>query len=204
MSEERNSLVEQYAYLVPITVNRAVPRVPWRIDRDDLVSEGYLALIDAAERFDPERGVKFTTWAMTKIRRRILEYLRQEDWVPRSERDKQKRGEAAVLLAVVSFDDPACGAQWAPDDPFWETVVERVPDPTPGPEEIAVMESEREQLWKLVEQLHGRERRAIDGFYREEATALVLAERWGCTDSNVWNARSQALKRLREWEGLAA
>lgn len=89
----RNRLVENWLLLVEATRKRAVPTVPPAIDVEDLEAVGRLALMRAVERWDPYRKpfVKFTSFAITGIRGAMLQHLRNEDWVPRSVRTKEKR-----------------------------------------------------------------------------------------------------------------
>jgi RNA polymerase sigma factor for flagellar operon FliA len=89
--EERDRLVEEYAPLVNYVVGRILASLPPQIERDDLLSWGVLGLLAAADSYDSGRGAKFETYAVAKIRGAILEYLRREDWVPRSVRSKARR-----------------------------------------------------------------------------------------------------------------
>lgn len=86
----RTSLIEHYRYLITKTRQRIIPTVPLRIAPEDLDQEGYMALVKAVDHFDPRRKVKFESYAISTIRGAMLEYLRREDWVPRSVRAKQK------------------------------------------------------------------------------------------------------------------
>lgn len=97
----RDALVREYRPLVYKTRAYIVPTIPVRISGDDLEQEGQIALIKAVDLFDPRRKVKFESYAISLIRGAMLEYLRREDWVPRSVRSKQKRltaAESAVAL----------------------------------------------------------------------------------------------------------
>ena len=84
----RVEIINHYAYLVKITAGRLVTSLPGGLDRDDLVSAGVVGLIKAVDQFDPTRDVKFETYAIALVRGAILEMLREEDWVPRSIREK--------------------------------------------------------------------------------------------------------------------
>ncbi|HEY3284699.1 MAG TPA: FliA/WhiG family RNA polymerase sigma factor [Armatimonadota bacterium] len=86
----REALVLRYAYLVSITAGRVVSNLPPNLEREDLESAGVMGLIKAVDQFDPGRLVKFETYAIALIRGAILEMLREEDWVPRSIRDRTK------------------------------------------------------------------------------------------------------------------
>lgn len=86
----RDRIIQHYNYLVTKTRTRIVPSVPVRIAPEDLEMEGYIALVKAVDQFDPRRNVKFESYAISMVRGAMLEYLRREDWVPRSVRAKQK------------------------------------------------------------------------------------------------------------------
>ncbi len=86
----RTSIIEHYRYLIIKTRQRIIPTVPVKIAAEDLDQEGYIALVKAVDHFDPNRKVKFESYAISMVRGAMLEYLRREDWVPRSVRTKQK------------------------------------------------------------------------------------------------------------------
>jgi RNA polymerase sigma factor for flagellar operon FliA len=88
--DARVDLINHYSYLVKITAGRLVTSLPGGLDREDLISAGVIGLIKAVDQFDPTRDVKFETYAIALIRGAILEMLRDEDWVPRSIREKLK------------------------------------------------------------------------------------------------------------------
>ncbi len=89
-SNARDRIIENYRYLTTKTRQRIVPSVPIKIAPEDLEQEGMIALVRAVDQFDPNRNVKFESYAISMIRGAMLEYLRKEDWVPRSVRTKQK------------------------------------------------------------------------------------------------------------------
>ena len=86
----RADLIQHYSYLVRVTAGRLFAVPPVGADREDLVSAGVIGLIKAVDHYDPTRDVKFETYAISLIRGAILEMVRQEDWVPRSIREKMK------------------------------------------------------------------------------------------------------------------
>lgn len=103
----RDSLINEYAYLVKITAGRVVTSLPPNVDRDDLVGAGVVGLIKAIDQFDRERQVKFETYAIALIRGAILEMLREEDWVPRSIRERVKTLERAYVELEAQLGRPA-------------------------------------------------------------------------------------------------
>jgi len=91
----RDHLIVHYSPLVKFVAGRIGAGLPNSVDPGDLVSSGVFGLIDAIDRFDPERGVKFETFAAPRIRGAIYDGLRQLDWVPRSVRSRAREVERA-------------------------------------------------------------------------------------------------------------
>jgi len=81
--KSRNTLLEHYLSLVKYTAERLHVRFPKSIDVDDLYSVGILGLMDAIEKFDPIRNVKFESYSVLRIQGAIRDYIRKTDWVPR-------------------------------------------------------------------------------------------------------------------------
>lgn len=102
----RDELIVRYAHLVSITVGRVISNFPACLDREDLVSAGSMGLIKAVDQFDIYRGVKFETYAIALIRGAILEMMREQDWVPRSIRDRVKAIERALTQCELELGRP--------------------------------------------------------------------------------------------------
>lgn len=109
----RSQLIEHFAYLVKITAGRVISNLPPSLERDDLVSAGVIGLIKAVDQYDTTRQVKFETYAIALIRGAILEMLREDDWVPRSIRERVKMLEKAYMQLEVSLGRPATEAEVA-------------------------------------------------------------------------------------------
>ncbi len=92
----RDDLIVQYAPLVKHVVGKISKKMPPNVEFEDLVGYGTLGLIDAIEKFDHERGVKFKTYAIPRVRGSILDELRARDWIPRSIRRKARRLDEAI------------------------------------------------------------------------------------------------------------
>ena len=91
----RNRLIERYFPLVKYNAERVWAKLPEGVDLNDLISAGVFGLMDAIEAFDLERGVKFETYCVPRIRGAMLDELRTMDWVPRLVRSKASKLEAA-------------------------------------------------------------------------------------------------------------
>ncbi|GAB4233497.1 MAG: RNA polymerase sigma factor WhiG [Deltaproteobacteria bacterium] len=103
-AQERDALILEYLPLVKYHAGVLKLRLPSHIEQDDLISSGIVGLIDALDRFDASRGIKFKTYAEFRIRGAMLDYLREMDWFPRSVRQR-----ATNLQAVYSRLENALG-----------------------------------------------------------------------------------------------
>ncbi len=106
--EAGNRLVSLYRPLVDFAVQRYAAALPSSVQRDDLNSFAYQGLLDALEKFEPERDLKFETYAGWRIKGAIIDGLRQNDWVPRSVRDKARKIEEAYA-ALEQQNQTSCG-----------------------------------------------------------------------------------------------
>jgi RNA polymerase sigma factor for flagellar operon FliA len=94
-AEARERLILHYSPLVKFVAGRVAAGLPQNIEQSDLVSYGIFGLIDAIDKFDPGRGYKFETYAISRIKGAIIDELRSIDWVPRSVRAKARSIERA-------------------------------------------------------------------------------------------------------------
>ncbi|GMO61963.1 MAG: RNA polymerase sigma factor WhiG [Treponemataceae bacterium] len=92
----RDNFIRQYMPLVKYVAGKVATGMPGSVEFDDLVGFGQFGLLDAINRFDPEKNVKFKTYAVTRIRGAIFDELRQLDWIPRSVRQKSRELEEAI------------------------------------------------------------------------------------------------------------
>lgn len=151
----RDRIIEHFRYLITKTRQRIIPTVPVKIAAEDLDQEGLIALIKAVDHFDPKRKVKFESYAISMVRGAMLEYLRREDWVPRSVRTKQKlvnraEEELGRMKGVENVTD-ADRAQYLemPIDAFYQLYYEANVLQVVSLEDV-VGDSERDDLDPLV------------------------------------------------------
>jgi len=111
--EARRDLVDIYARIVKYVAGRMAIGLPHYVEFNDLISAGLLGLIQAIDNFDHERGIKFETYAIPRIRGSILDELRSQDWFPRSLRRKAKQLEEAYATLEVKLGRPATDAEVA-------------------------------------------------------------------------------------------
>ena len=94
--EAREKLILEFAPLVKIVAGRLSMYLGYNVEYDDLVSYGIFGLIDAIDKFDCFKEVKFETYASLRIRGAILDQIRKMDWIPRTIRQKQKKIETVI------------------------------------------------------------------------------------------------------------
>jgi len=104
---EREEIIIQYAPLVKYIAQRIVARLPPNIQLDDLISAGITGLMDAINKYDPQKNIKFRTYAEFRIRGAILDELRAMDWIPRSVRQKANKLERAYSQVEQEKGRPA-------------------------------------------------------------------------------------------------
>jgi RNA polymerase sigma factor for flagellar operon FliA len=103
----RDELVLRYCPLVKYVAGKVSVTLPSMVEYRDLVGYGNFGLLDAIEKFDPKKHVKFKTYAVTRIRGAIYDHLRELDWVPRSVRRKTKQIERAIATLESHLGRPA-------------------------------------------------------------------------------------------------
>src|SRR4249920_2816653 len=125
----RDRLIVNYAPLVKYVAGRLGSGLPAHVDEGDLVSYGLLGLIGAIERYDPERDVKFETYAIARIKGSIIDELRSMDWVPRSVRARARDIERTIAqleskLTRVPTDEEIAAALGITEDEFQDSLLE--------------------------------------------------------------------------------
>ena len=111
--DARRELVNIYARIVKYVAGRMAIGLPHYVEFNDLISAGLLGLIQAIDKFDHTRGIKFETFAIPRIRGSILDELRSQDWFPRSLRRKAKQLEEAYSRLETRLGRPATDAEVA-------------------------------------------------------------------------------------------
>ena len=96
--ELREQLIIEYSQLVKLVAGRLSMYLGYNVDYDDLVSYGIFGLIDAIDKFDLTKNVKFETYASLRIRGAILDQIRKMDWIPRTVRQRQRKMDEAIKI----------------------------------------------------------------------------------------------------------
>jgi RNA polymerase sigma factor for flagellar operon FliA len=125
----RDRLILTYAPLVKYVAGRLGSGLPAHVDEGDLVSYGLLGLIGAIERFDPNRDIKFETYAIARIKGSIIDELRSMDWVPRSVRSRAREIERAIAdleskQARAPTDEEIASKLGITEDEFQDSLLE--------------------------------------------------------------------------------
>jgi RNA polymerase sigma factor for flagellar operon FliA len=125
----RDRLILNYAPLVKYVAGRLGSGLPAHVEDDDLVSYGLLGLIGAIERFDPDRDIKFETYAIARIKGAIIDELRSMDWVPRSVRARARDIERAIAdlerkLMRAPNDDEIASKLGVSEEEFQDSLLE--------------------------------------------------------------------------------
>lgn len=222
----REQLILQYAPLVKYVIGRLAISLPAILDYEDILSYGTIGLIEAVERFDRDKGVKFETYAISRVRGSIIDALRALDRLPRSVRQKAREAEAAVteLTALLgrSPTDPEVAAQlgislerYLQDmvDASWVTVSldmvgtaddeedsGEIPVADPGAEDITLNIEREELIGELagaIQEIPDREQLVLSLYYKEELTMREISKVLGVSESRVCQLHARALTRLR-------
>ncbi|HWS35355.1 MAG TPA: sigma-70 family RNA polymerase sigma factor [Actinoplanes sp.] len=208
--------------LVGHLVREMLARVPSHVNRDDLLSAGYAALVAAARGFDPERGVPFPRFAAARVRGALLDELRGLDWASRSVRQRARRTDSAreELMATLGrtptvqelADKLGCTVgdiEHGEDDVHRATVFslqgfatatadDIVTEPGAGPEEMLLRRERFGYLRHAVESLPERLRVVVRGYFFDERPMAQIAAELGVSESRVSQLRAEALVLLRD------
>lgn len=224
--QARNDLIERFAYVVYYVAGKLHQRLADTVELDDLVSYGTFGLIDALRRFDLERGVKFSTYAVPRIRGAIIDEIRALDWVPRSIRAQARKldsaherlegelqrmptdAELADTLAIQSHEisrlraDVISGAVlgfegMSADDDSDLSLMDVIADPGSDPTAGMNEHELRLALVDCVETLDERERTVVALHYVEGLTLAQVGSVLQVTESRVCQIHTRAISRIR-------
>lgn len=223
----RESLIVAYMPLVDYVADRVAINMPSSVQKDDLRSLGYIGLMEALDRFDTYRGLKFETFAMWRIKGAILDGLRKADWVPRSVRKKAKDIEEAFQMLQSQQKEPVTDEQIAGhlnmslaeysqlvmdiqsanfvsiDETAGEEgslLSELIPDKKMlNPEQSLDLDEIKNTLIKALGKLPEKERSVVAFYYYEELTLTEIAKIMSVSTSRISQLHSKALMRLRSY-----
>lgn len=227
----RERLILEYAPLVKIVAGRLSVYFGTAVEYDDLVGYGVLGLIDAVDRFDLDKGVKFETYASVRIRGSIIDQIRKMDWIPRGIRQKQKQLDTVMRAIESKTGRPATDEQIAEalgitgdeleswqsqtaalgvaslDDYLDQGLDVGTKNLRSGmsryesPEEHVDKSELAQALTAALGKLTERERRVIELFYYEELTSKEISCVLGVTESRISQLHSKALEKMKSEMG---
>lgn len=224
--ELRNELVLEYMGLVKNIVLRFRGSYSNFGQLDDMINQGIIALIDAIERFDPDQGAKFESFAYLKIRGAVIDFMRKQDWVPRNQRTMAKElddiyGELyAEKGHEPSREDIAKRMDITVDHldkimqqrhnaivlSYEETINEKMMIAAPlidnskdweTPEQRILHGELKEKLIEAIDLLNERERLVISLYYYENLKLKEIAEVLGVTESRVSQIHSASILKMK-------
>jgi RNA polymerase sigma factor for flagellar operon FliA len=225
--ELRNRLIEQYFPLVRYNAERVWAKLPDGVDLNDMISAGVFGLMDAIESFDMNRGVKFETYCVPRIRGAMLDELRTMDWVPRLVRSKASKLEAARKQLEAATGRPPTDVELAtkleiPMDEYEKMRAEASAvnlvslnkkwyetDSYKDVREIDIIEDtkgedpthgiQKRDVMRLVTKgLNRNERLIIILYYYEELTMKEIGQTLGLSESRVSQMHSSIVARLKD------
>jgi RNA polymerase sigma factor for flagellar operon FliA len=216
----RDRILLHYTPLVRSVAHRVATGLPSHVDVGDLVQAGVFGLVDAVERFDPERCPRFESYAAQRIRGAILDELRAQDWVPRTVRGRARELERArdlleARLGRLPTDQELAGdlgvplrdlhtarrhVQLVSVEALAETggLSEVLADDTAVDPGAVVQDRETvRQLSRAVDELGERDRDVIRMYYLENRTLAEIGRVLGVTESRVCQLHTRLVTRLR-------
>ena len=221
----REQLILEYVGLVKIVAGKLSMYLGYNVEYDDLVGYGTLGLIDAIDKFDYDKGVKFETYASLRIRGAILDQVRKMDWIPRSLRQKQKQLDAVyqkieaktgrmateeeVAQALGLTMDELANMQAQAQvgsllslDECMENGEPHLEDAETSedyvqPERIMERRELKEILTRTLKELTEKEQKVIFLYYFEELTLKEISAVLEVTESRISQLHTRALQKMR-------
>jgi len=223
----RNLLIIQYSYIVKCIALKTVGRYQYFNYMDDIVNEGLIALLDAVEKFDVKKRVKFETYASIKVRGAMIDYIRKQDCFPRRlKRIAKNISEAENTLSHQLGRNPTdqeiadymevglpeyekmqtetCVLNMLSfEEMIYEKGVENIHisqagDSIHGPEQVVAEKELQTVLAKDIEQLNEKEQIVISLYYKEQLKIKEISSVMGISDSRVSQIHSSALRKLKK------
>lgn len=221
----REKLILEYAPLVKLVAGRLSMYLGGTVEFEELSSYGIFGLIDAIDKFDTRKGIKFETYASLRIRGAILDQIRKNDWIPRTIRQRQKQIDAVMKELETANGRPATDEEIAAalgitDDELleWQSqmkltnvvslneFMEGGSDVTndnslghrfASPEEEVDKAELKQMLVEALESLTEKERSVITFYYYEELTLKEIASILEVSESRISQLHTRALEKMR-------
>ena len=227
--ELRERLIIEYSQLVRLVAGRLSMYLGNNVEYEDLVSYGIFGLIDAIDKFDLTKNVKFETYASLRIRGAILDQIRKMDWIPRTVRKRQRQLDEAVKAVEMRTGKTATDEELAAELGLsaeelcdWQSQLkvtnvvslnefeENGPEPSfepggnerfKGPEDVVEAAELKTMLAESLELLTDKERKVIELYYYEDMTLKEISKILSVSESRVSQLHTKALLKMRKKMG---
>lgn len=224
-SELRDKIILEYAPLVKVVAGRLSMYLGYNVEYEDLVSYGIFGLIDAIDKYDTTKAVKFETYASLRIRGSILDQIRKMDWIPRTIRQRQKKIDAVIKELEAkqgrnATDEEIAGALGISEGEYqeWQSQMmvtnvvslnefldqgSEVPieknsaQKFDAPEEVLERNELKKMLADSLELLTEKERRVILLYYYEELTLKEISNILEVSESRISQLHTKALQKMK-------
>ncbi len=221
----RDTLIVQYIYLIRYVVGRVKVTLPSTISIEDIAGYGVEGLINAIERYSPQKNTRFETYALIRIRGAILDRIRAQDFLPRSVRKKikdiknaqehlkQELGRMPTTTEVASYleMDPDKVLQLLSEDTTMTSlydkkgntddsveIIDTIQDTNKlNPQEQAEEQNVKQELEKALKRLPERERIIMVLYYQENMTLKEIGATINMSESRVCQLHAQAIMKLK-------
>ncbi len=221
----RDTLIVQYIYLIRYVVGRVKVTLPSTISIEDIAGYGVEGLINAIERYSPQKNTRFETYALIRIRGAILDKIRSQDFLPRNVRKKikdiklaqehlkQELGRMPTTKEIAQYVDmdPDKVIQLLSDDTTITSIydkkgntddsveiIDTIQDTNKlNPQEQAEEENVKQELQKALRRLPERERIIMVLYYQENMTLKEIGETINMSESRVCQLHAQSIMKLK-------
>lgn len=224
--ELREQLIVEYAGLVKVVAGRLGMYLGYMVEFDDLVGYGIFGLIDAIDKFELTKGVKFETYASLRIRGSILDQIRKMDWIPRTLRQKQKKLDQAMKDLEAKLGRQASNEELAEEIGVSIEELEGLMNQTQianlvsldeyleqgsevkaelgnaprfdQPETVIERQEMKKLLAEAISMLTEKEQQVISFYYFEELTLKEISRVLEVSESRVSQLHTKALRKMKE------
>ena len=221
--QAREGLITEYAYLAKYAVDRLNLAPSGALSHEDLIGHAIVGLIDAVEKFDLSRKVKFETYALARIRGEVIDVIRTLDWAPRSVRKQEADLRKAYARLEIELERPATDREVADHLGIGVAELEKMladvgqsallsldevianggdilassaDEAFNDPAERAERAEQKRLLARAVDELPERERTVVALYYYDKLTQKEIAAVLGVTESRVCQIHTKAVLRL--------
>lgn len=223
--ELRNQLVLYYSYIAKSLAAKMSSTYHKYATTEEMVNQCVIALINSLERYDPDKGVKFSTYAFTKVRGAIIDYVRKQDWLSRRVRQMDirilktedelslelgrppTRAEMAERLEMTPEEFDRCMWEMSGENVYSLEALLTAPGRMQGslsmegvfdPEDEVDEQDLRQQLMNAIDSLNEQERTVLSLYYYEDLTMKEIGQVLGVSEQRVGQINQKLIRKLRD------